>query len=102
MFSSPSTVNWNYEKHNGIQRLAKELNCDYLDLNLDPHKVKINWKKDSRDAGDHLNHRGAVKVSRYLTEYLKSVKLLNDHRSDKRYASWKKSQKKYDADVGAV
>ena len=97
--STPSTENWNYEKHNGVQQLADELGCEYIDLNLKNDELKIDWSKDTRDAGDHLNYAGAVKVTNYLSDYLKSKGDLTDHRGDVRYGLWYTSQKKYDTTV---
>ena len=29
---TPDSVNWNYERHNGIQALAEELECEYIEM----------------------------------------------------------------------
>ncbi len=70
-FSVPSPDNWTYEKHNEIQRYAKAHGCTFWDLNLKVKKLKIDWKKDSYDGGDHLNNRGAKKVTTYMGKRLK-------------------------------
>lgn len=64
--STPSTVNWNTAKHNGMSELARELGVDYYDLNEGPDKVPIDWSTDTHDKGDHLNFDGATKVSAYM------------------------------------
>lgn len=99
LVSTPSTVNWNFQRHNGIQKLANDIGCEYIDLNLMNDRIQIDWSKDTRDKGDHLNHFGAVKVSRFLSEYLKETGLLTDHREDPAYAKWNDSLKKYETVV---
>ena len=99
LVSTPSTVNWNFQRHNGIQKLANDIGCEYIDLNLMNDRIQIDWSKDTRDKGDHLNHFGAVKVSRFLSEYLKETGLLTDHREDPAYAKWNDSLKKYETIV---
>lgn len=100
LWSTPSTVNWNYKRHNAIQALAEELNCEYVDLNLENDTIQINWDKDTRDKGDHLNYTGAVKVTQFLSEYLEEMDILKDHREDETYDKWDKSLKKFELIVG--
>lgn len=93
LVSTPSPVNWNYARHAGIADFAEELGCDYLDLNLED--VKIDWTQDTFDKGDHLNHFGAVKVTAFLADYLKSHGGLTDHRGDPNYQDWDQKWKDY-------
>ena len=88
LVSSPSSVNWNYRKHNGVQQLADEIGVPYLDLNLHNDIIKINWKTDSADAGDHLNFKGATKSSAFLGKYIAETYDLTDHRKDPAYSEW--------------
>ena len=64
-------------------------------MNLINDEIKIDWTKDTRDKGDHLNHTGAVKASEYLSRYLEESKLLSDHRNDNNYKSWNELYKRY-------
>lgn len=95
LVSTPSPVNWSYERHNGIQKFADELGCDYVDLNLE--SLGIDWTKDTFDKGDHLNHFGSVKVTSFLADYLRDRGGLTDHRSDPAYSDWHQALKDYEA-----
>lgn len=97
LVSTPSPVNWSYERHNGIQTFANELGCDYVDLNLEP--LGIDWTKDTFDKGDHLNHFGSVKVTSFLADYLRDRGGLTDHRSDPAYSGWDQALKDYEAQI---
>lgn len=93
--SAPSLVNWNYTKHNGVQQIADEIGAEYVDMNLLADQVKIDWKTDTRDKGDHLNHSGALKATAYLGEFLSEKTVLEDHRGDSRYSDWDTSLEGY-------
>lgn len=100
LVSTPSAKNWNYGRHNAIQELADEIGCEYMDLNLMNEQLKIDWSRDTRDKGDHLNYYGAVKVSRFLAGYLSETGMLEDHRADTKYRKWEDSLTKYESAVG--
>lgn len=89
--STPSIKNWNYMRHNGIEALAKELDCEYIDLNLLTDEVSIDWENDTVDKGDHMNYFGAKKVTSYLSEYLENTALLTDKRDNFDYENWNKA-----------
>lgn len=91
LLSTPSTLNWNYERHNTIVELAKEIKCEYIDMNVINDKIKIDWKKDTRDKGDHMNFFGAVKVTQFLSEYLSETSIIDDHREDPSYKEWQEA-----------
>lgn len=91
LVSTPSTQNWDMAKHNGITQLADELKLEYIDMNLLQKEIPINWEKDTRDKGDHLNYAGASKVTRYLGELFSKNERMADHRSDPDYESWNRS-----------
>lgn len=93
--STPSTVNWNTERHNGIADLARQLEVPYVDQNGGEDKVDVDWSTDTHDAGDHLNLRGASKTSASLGAYLKKLYELPDHREDKAYVSWREASARY-------
>ncbi len=86
-YTAPNVVNWWYAKHNTTQDLATELKINYLDTNL-IDEIDIDWVTDTKDAGDHVNYKGAVKVSKYLGKYVGEKYKLVDHRGDPNYKSW--------------
>lgn len=90
LFSSPSTANWDYLRHNATQALARDLELEYVDMNLMTEEIPIDWQADTRDHGDHLNHTGAEKVSLWLGQYLQNTGLFRDKRADAAYADWNK------------
>ncbi len=95
LFSTPSTVNWYYAKHNAITKLAKEIGIEYLDMNIPRDEIGIDWSMDSRDTGDHLNHFGAIKATAYIGKYLSGKDGLNDHRGEAEYSDWDKELEVY-------
>ena len=95
LYSSPSTKNWNMKKHNGIEKLSQELGIEYIDMNLKQDEIKIDWTKDTRDKGDHLNYSGALKSTKYLAKYLSEKNILPDHREDESYKSWHEAYNNY-------
>ncbi|MDY4490455.1 MAG: hypothetical protein SPE19_08035 [Candidatus Faecousia sp.] len=91
LVSVPSSYNWNSPRHNGVEALARELGLTYLDMNLMPREVPIDWNTDTRDYGNHLNYRGARKVSLFLAEYLTDSGLFRDKRQEAEYAAWEQA-----------
>lgn len=59
---------WSEEKHNLISALADELDLPFVDLNFED--VGMDWKTDTCDAGEHVNERGALKVSDFLADWV--------------------------------
>ena len=94
LVTTPSQVSANYPRRTALIRLARELDFHYMDLNLG-NPLDIDWTKETKDKGGHLNYLGAVKVSHHLGEYLRKSKLFVDHRSDSNYASWDKAYEAY-------
>ena len=88
LVSAPSPKNYNYKKHNALKEYAQETKLTYVDLNLRYRDIGIDWKKDSYDRGDHLNIRGARKVTEYIGKYLKENYQLPDRRKDNNWKEW--------------
>lgn len=70
MYSAPSPRNYNYSKHIALTKLAAREHIEYIDMNMHAKELKMNWKKDTRDRGDHLNIYGAEKVTKFMGRYL--------------------------------
>ena len=77
-----------------IKEFASKYNLEYIDLNQD-NPIEIDWNKETKDEGSHLNYIGAKKVSLYLGNYLKETNLVISHKDDIKYDSWNKSYEKY-------
>ena len=95
LYSAPSPKCWSYSKHNAAAAFANDNQLTYLDLNLDIDALGIDWTKDSRDDGDHLNYFGAVKVSAYIGNYLPKHTDFIDHRKDAGFESWNRELNNY-------
>lgn len=93
-YSAPNHKNWAYNKHNSVQDLANKLKINYIDMNL-VDEIDIDWKTDTKDIGDHVNYKGAVKVSKYLGKYIGEKYKLIDHRGDPKFKNWDVSLEKY-------
>lgn len=87
LVSVPSAKNWNYPKHNGVEKIAGDMGLEYLDLNL-VEEIGIDWSTDTKDGGDHLNFEGAKKVTGYMGKYMNEHFGLTDHRGDESYQKW--------------
>lgn len=99
LVSTPSPVNWTMLRHNGTARIAAETGCEYIDLNCMTNEVPIDWNLDTRDKGDHLNLRGAEKVTSFIADYLNGTGLLTSHTGDKSYAEWDEISNKFETIV---
>lgn len=93
LVSTPSTKNWNMARHNSVVNLSEDLNVEYLDMNLMTEEVPIDWEKDTRDKGDHLNHSGAQKATAFLGKYLFESGLVRNHKGEPSYQSWDEALK---------
>lgn len=95
LVSAPSPINYNFAKHNALKAFARHEKLTYIDLNLQVDALKINWKQDSLDNGDHLNLRGAEKVTSYFGKKLSELYQFTDHRQEAKYEFWNTQAKQY-------
>lgn len=99
LYSGPSPVNYDFEKHNGLTAFAKEKKLTYLDLNLE--ELGINWETDTADEGDHLNLSGAERVTRHLGKFLAESRDLPDRRGMEGFEEWDENAEKFAGEAGA-
>ena len=99
IMSVPSTVNWNYEKHNGVKKFTDEENIKFIDFNVLTQELGIDWSKDTLDKGDHMNYYGSLKLTEYFGEYIEKLNILENHKKDDLYNSWKDDLIKYKKEV---
>lgn len=93
---APCAKAWNYSKHNSVQQYADEKGIPFIDFNLLEKQLKIDWRKDTRDKGMHLNVYGAKKVSAYMGKYLVDHYSLEDLRSDQTLVKqWEQDYQEY-------
>lgn len=92
LISTPSQISANYPRRNASEKIANELGLEYIDLNLD-NPLNIDWTRETKDKGGHLNYWGARKVSQFIGDYLKNTRLLSDKREDDLYQSWHEAYK---------
>lgn len=88
LFTAPNLTNWSQQRHDAVQKLADQIGVEYLDFNVAPYEVDIDWSCETRDGGDHLNYDGAVKYTHAFGEILTKTYGLADHRPEPAYASW--------------
>ncbi len=69
----------------------------YLDMSSKVGEMGISVSTDYKDK-THLNHRGAVKLTRWLGEYLAAAQGLPDHRADYMSERWDAALRRYDKD----
>ena len=95
----PSTIYWSYSRHNAIVEFAKKhKDLPFVDLNV--IDIGIDWSKDTRDKGDHMNFSGSTKVSDYIGQYLVDNYAVGNHRGEEAYAEWENDLVKFRAKYG--
>ncbi len=95
VISTPNMKSWNYGKHLGAKELTESYGLKYIDLNIG-NPLDIDWKTESRDAGSHLNFKGAIKLSNYIGEYLESTEEFSDKRDQEEYDNWDEAYELYE------
>lgn len=93
---TPSLNSWSYARHNAVEKYAVDNGIDYLDFNtLDDYEIE--YTREFRDKGYHLNFYGAGKITEYVGDFL--LKNYSDKLSDKRnnidFSSWNNDKTRF-------
>jgi len=92
----PCIKSWKYQRHNAIKEIADANGIEFIDYNLMIDDIKIDWLKDTRDKGTHLNVYGAQKISKHMGERLVEKYSLKDLRDNKELSElWEKDYQDY-------
>lgn len=94
----PSADSWSKDLSDKTMEFAKNNELEFIDLNLYTRELGLDWKKDTADAGDHLNVYGAEKVSKYLGKIIQEKYDIPNRKEDPNYASWYEDSKIYHED----
>lgn len=73
-----------------------------INLNCEEDAVEIDWNQDTSDAGDHLNLRGAQKVTTAVGALLAQRYGLASHAGDRAYTAWDDAYARYTQQVTAL
>lgn len=95
----PSTILWDYKKHNAVKEYAINQGIEFVDMNLMFNELNFNWDDYTIDYGNHLNYEGAKIVSDYLGRKLVNEYGLVSRKGDKKYAFWEKDLLNYENSV---
>lgn len=77
---------WSLTRHEGAQEIADTYGLEFLDFNFDEmlQAFGFNIERDMKDI-DHLNIRGADKLSAYLSEYILDHYQVTDYRTAEKF-----------------
>lgn len=95
IYSVPSPSNWTMPRHIAVSEFADTLQVPYIDANLVPEEIPIDWETESKDGGDHVNYWGACKVTDYFGKLLAQTGLFADKRSLPAYQNWNTQLRNY-------
>lgn len=96
MIEIPSASSWSKARGEAVEKLAKQYNKKFIDMNVMLEELLFDWTTDTADGGNHLNVAGAEKISKYLGNILKQEYRCQDHRDDSRYSSWNDEANRYE------
>ncbi|MCH5167150.1 MAG: hypothetical protein J1F35_04570 [Erysipelotrichales bacterium] len=86
LVKSPSLYPYWYDEYDEfVVNYANEKNIDYLNLLDLVDVIGIDFSKDTYDGGLHLNLSGAIKNTKYFSNYIKNKYNLKDYSGDSKY-----------------
>lgn len=94
----PSSTSWSLARNKATQELANKYNVEFIDYNLQDvrEKLKFDWTKHTADGGNHLNIKGAEKISKDIGEKLSNEYGCESHKKNKKISKkWNKLSKRY-------
>jgi hypothetical protein len=87
------TPEWYEANSEAAQKLADEAGVTYMELYYDVDEIGLDVTEDFRDKKDHLNQKGAEKVSQYMLNYILDNYSFQDQRNSNE--RWDSDYEKY-------
>lgn len=101
LVKAPSLYPYWYEEYDAqIAAYAEQNGLSYYNFTEKVDEIGLDFQVDTYDAGLHLNHTGAVKLSNYFARILAQEHDLADHRNDPEIAEiYEEKLKRYDEEI---
>ena len=101
LVKAPSLYPYWYEQYDEqMANYARENGLAYYNFAACIEEIGLDFQVDTYDAGLHLNHTGAEKLSRYFAQILAENHQIPDRRNDPEIAEiYNEKLKRYDAEV---
>ena len=101
LVKTPSLYPYWYEQYDEqMANYARENGLAYYNFAACIEEIGLDFQVDTYDAGLHLNHTGAEKLSRYFAQILAENHQIPDRRNDPEIAEiYNEKLKRYDAEV---
>lgn len=91
----PTPYSWSEDKSLKLEALCKKYELPLIDFNTNDTSKKIDFEKDFRDDGNHLNYFGMKKMMDVIGQYIKNNNLLESHKDDENFSKWDTSLVNY-------
>lgn len=95
----PSATSWSYARYKKTAELAQKYNVEFIDYNLEKmmKNLGFDWLTDTADGGNHLNVKGAEKISNHIGKILSEKYKCKDYRRDTEKSKvWNEVVQRYD------